>query len=287
MGAPTAALPPELAGFARLLAEASEARPGGGEMAVVVAHPDDETIGFGGQLRRMRNSIIVHVTDGSPRSGFDARAHGFAAPEDYAAARRRELEAAVSEVGVPASSLLSLGIPDQDAPRRIADIAKKLAALFGTRKPRFVLTHPFEGGHPDHDATAFGVWAACRLVARGGGMPPAVIEMASYHLGSEGAVWGRFAGDEPELVLTLGPEDLARKQRMFAAHRSQTQVLAQFAVGEERFRLAPAHDFAALPNGGRLLYESKGWGLKGDEWLTLSRVALAALGLQAGRETPA
>lgn len=279
MGARAAALPPELAGFARLLAEASEARPGGEDVAVVVAHPDDETIGFGGQLRRMRRVAIIHVTDGAPRNGFDARAHGFSTPEDYAAARRRELEAAVAEAGVPSSALASFGIPDQDAPRRMAEIAGRLAELFEARKPNVVLTHPFEGGHPDHDATALAVWAAGRLAERGGGKPPAVIEMASYHLGPEGPVQGRFAGGEPELVLTLGEEDAARKRRMMAAHATQAKVLAQFDVGEERFRLAPARDFAALPNDGRLLYETKGWGLSGEQWLALSHAALRELGL--------
>jgi len=287
MGASAATLSPELAGFARLLAEASEDRPGGGDVLVVVAHPDDETIGFGGQLHRMRSATVIHVTDGAPRNGFDARAHGFATSEDYAAARRRELEAAVAEAGVPAAALLSLGMPDQDAPRRMAEIARNLAELFEARKPRFVLTHPFEGGHPDHDATALAVWAAGRLVGRGGGAPPAVIEMASYHLGEDGATYQRFAESGPELVLQHGDEDAARKRRMMAAHATQAKVLAQFGTVEERFRLAPAYDFSALPNGGRLLYESKGWGLSGEQWLALSRAALDELGLRPGRETPA
>ena len=60
------------------------------DVAVVVAHPDDETIAIGGQLARMRGVKIVHVTDGAPADMKDAEANGFSRREDYAAARRRD-----------------------------------------------------------------------------------------------------------------------------------------------------------------------------------------------------
>jgi N-acetylglucosamine malate deacetylase 2 len=41
-------------------------------VAVVVAHPDDETIGCGAILRRLPLVRLVHVTDGAPRDMIDA-----------------------------------------------------------------------------------------------------------------------------------------------------------------------------------------------------------------------
>ena len=55
---------------------------------IVVAHPDDETIGIGAQLGRFDDALLVHVTDGAPRDGDDARNYGFASVADYAAARQ-------------------------------------------------------------------------------------------------------------------------------------------------------------------------------------------------------
>lgn len=75
--------------------------PSDARVAVVGAHPDDETIGAGAQLARLRRLTLVHVTDGAPRNGRDAAAAGFADPRAYAEARRAELDAALA-AGAPA-----------------------------------------------------------------------------------------------------------------------------------------------------------------------------------------
>src|SRR5947208_1422367 len=62
---------------------------------IVVAHPDDETIGMGAQLCRFHDALLIHVTDGAPRDGRDAAAHGFRNIGDYALARRAELRDAL------------------------------------------------------------------------------------------------------------------------------------------------------------------------------------------------
>ena len=78
-----------------LLAQIASGAPVDAPVAVVVAHPDDETIGLGAQLGRFDDALLVHVTDGTPRDGEDARNYGFAGVADYAAARAAELCAAL------------------------------------------------------------------------------------------------------------------------------------------------------------------------------------------------
>ena len=246
--------------------------------ALVVAHPDDETIGCGAQLPRFSDITIVHLTDGAPRSLTDAKARGFATAEAYAAARSGELRAAMRLAG-SSEQLVALGWPDQESAQHLAEIATDLAErLAGTD---IVLTHAYEGGHPDHDTAALAVWAACALLRRAGESAPAVIEMPLYHLGQEGCMRQVFvpAAGTQEIVVELTPEERRMKQKMFSAHASQADVLANFGIAVERFRRAPRYDFARLPNGGKLLYEDWNWRMNGARWLKLSQAALAELGV--------
>jgi N-acetylglucosamine malate deacetylase 2 len=252
----------------------------GERIVVVVAHADDETLGLGAQLPRMPGITIVHVTDGAPRNLVDARRNGFATAEEYAAARRREVETAAALAGVPLSALVSLGVADQDAAFNLVPLARRVAERSEREEGEVVLTHAYEGGHPDHDATAFAANAAARIVrARAPERRSLIVEMPFYRAGPKGLINQSFLPDAqaPELTLWLDRDERALKRRLYEAHGSQQDVLARFPIGVERFRAAPERDFQALPNGGRLHYESQDWGLTGERWLALAAEARSAL----------
>lgn len=252
-------------------------------VAVVVAHPDDETIGVGAQLPRLANTWVVHVTDGAPRSGEDAARAGCATREDYAATRRCELIAAMDAVGLHPERLLSLGLVDQEAGLYLVDLTRRVAGLLAGLDVDVVLTHPYEGGHPDHDATAFAIHAAAALLAWTGRPAPAIVEMASYHAGADGhRITQRFIPDpgRPELVMRLDKSAQKLKRRLFDSHASQRPMLDPFAIDQERFRAAPDYDFSVPPNDGNLLYEQFQWGMTGSRWRQSARSALVALGLE-------
>ncbi|MEO5568891.1 MAG: hypothetical protein ABIR92_10385, partial [Gemmatimonadaceae bacterium] len=44
-----------------------------------------------------------------------------------------------------------------------------------------MLTHPYEGGHSDHDSTAFAVHLATGMLLREGRRAPIILELTSYH----------------------------------------------------------------------------------------------------------
>lgn len=245
-------------------------------VAVVVAHPDDETLGCGALLARLDDVVLVHVTDGAPPDAQDARRHGFADPERYAAARAGELAAVLELARVRANRSVRLDVPDQAAADRMAEIARRLVPILAGAE--MVLTHAYEGGHPDHDATAFAVHAAAALI---GADAPGVVEMPFYRAGPDGA-WLRQSfvpdGGEAPVTLVLTADERALKGRMLSAYATQEATLSAFGVADETYRVVPPPNFAARPNGGRVLYDSFGWQLDGTVFLDRARIARLELG---------
>jgi LmbE family N-acetylglucosaminyl deacetylase len=228
-----------------------------GTCLIVAAHPDDEVIGIGGQLASLPDASIVHVTDGAPRIDEVVRRAGFATPAAYAEARRAEAKAALALAKIGPERLHAFEIADGDATNDLVDLAWRLAALIDAGDVDTVVTHPYEGGHIDHDATAFAVHAACALLRRDGARAPTIMEMTSYHNGGGRLAAGVFlvAADCAETTLALSPAERAIKQRMFSCHATQRQTLTLFPIDVERFRRAPAYDFTRPPQEGPLLYE--------------------------------
>ncbi|HVV53496.1 MAG TPA: PIG-L family deacetylase [Polyangia bacterium] len=252
---------------------------------LVVAHPDDDVLGAGALLARLPRVQIVYVTDGAPRDGHDARAHGFADAGDYAAARRREAREALAVAGVDPERTVWLEVPDQAATFQLERIARRLGDLVAATAADLVLTHPYEGGHPDHDAVAFAVHAA---LARTGGDATArrpLLEFTGYRAAPAGGREASFlpCAARPEAAFVLSEAERRLKAAMLARHHTQAAVLADFPLQREAFRFAPAYDFSRPPHAGTLLYERPGfgaaWGIEGPRWRREAAAAAGRLGL--------
>lgn len=248
---------------------------------VVVAHPDDETVGAATLLPQLAHARFVYVTDGAPRNGRDAARHGWSAME-YRDVRRRERAEVFERCGLDPARIVELECPDQQAASRLAPLARRLAALFDEYAIEHVLTQPYEGGHPDHDATAFIVHTAARLARRA----PAIVEMTSYHRAAHGLAAGEFlpdaAADAQAVTVRLSREERAFKQSLVDCYASQRETLRQLPLPDvERYRPAPHYDFTRAPHEGRLWYETQDWGMDGARFRELAAAALAELGLSA------
>ena len=250
-----------------------------GPWLVIGAHSDDETIGASWLLARAPALTIVQLTDGAPHDATLWPASAPSTRAEYAALRRRETEAALGVLGIEPARILNLGVADQDATFGIVGAVQAIGKLLDT-EPRVVVTHPYEGGHPDHDAVAVAVRAALATRRQAGQTVPRLIEMTSYHL-HEGAIrTGAFLPARTrEAVRRLTPEELARKQRMFDCYASQHEVLGWFRIDEERYRAAPPVRLDQPPHPGALHYETLGFSMRGERFRMLAQQALAALGI--------
>jgi LmbE family N-acetylglucosaminyl deacetylase len=225
-------------------------------LLIFVAHPDDEAIGCGILLQRAAEPLVAFATDGAPRDSyfwgrFDSR-------EAYADLRGREATAALHEVGAPSPLFLDFAV-DQELHLSLGRSLEALSDVVERWRPSAIVTHAYEGGHPDHDSCAF----LAAQVAREYGLP--VWEMPLYHRASGQTQAQCFIGGAPDVVLTATAEELKCKLRMAEAYESQRLTLATFDMTREQFRSQPAYDFDRPPHSGALNYEAWQWPMTGRE----------------------
>jgi LmbE family N-acetylglucosaminyl deacetylase len=237
---------------------------------LLAAHPDDEVIGASTRLAELRESaFVVFATDGAVRQAPEP------AWRDLAARRRREAETVMEALGVPMANLFWLNHADQSASAQLRMLTRELTQLVLALRPDVLVTHPYEGGHPDHDACAFAAQVSLARLGPGG---PVRLEMTSYHDHKGHFRAGEFlpAGNAvPAICLALTEVERTRKREVFARYESQREVLRFFPTDEEAFRIAPNHDFTRAPHPGTLYYERFSWGIRsGKEWRALAQAAL-------------
>ena len=271
--------------LARLAASADDPSPRP-RLLALFAHPDDEVLAVGARLEHLRDSVFLIATDGAPADGIDARDHGFHFLADYRAARRAELHAALAHAGLSPNASRPLLVdpanqasqmPDKQAMHHLVALTRAFVRELRAVAPEAILTHPFEGGHPDHDSCAFVAHAAAALL---GPAAPPILEAPFYNVDPWGHIrTNTFLPGPASNLSPLTAAEQAAKRARLACFASQQQTLAQFSLETEQFRPAPAYDFTFPPHPGPVFYESFGWGLTAADFIRHATAALAALGL--------
>jgi LmbE family N-acetylglucosaminyl deacetylase len=247
---------------------------------VVVAHPDDESVSCAALLRRMAEKRLVFCTDGAPHDAkFWQR---FGSRNDYRDLRRREALAAMRIIGAKESDFLDF--PDQELFRNLDSALARLDAVADEFKPDALLTHAYEGGHPDHDACAFLV----SLLAEKSQVP--AWEMPLYHRADGDRALQQFIAREgikksDVLEIDPTPDEVRRKRAMIEAYGSQGDIIHHFGAGKELFRRQPAYDFTRPPHPGMLNYEEWRWPMTGKEVSGTFAEMLAQTNRELGRKS--
>lgn len=239
----------------------SRGRPVGGRHVVVSAHPDDESISFGGALCCLDDVLIVQLTHGVPDPAQAAI--------DVRLAERRAAFAAAGWTW-PVVDCLRAGRRAHDGLLSLLALVHELA-----RRADVIWTHPYEGGHLDHDTAAWLAQTACR--------PDQLrMEFASYHSHRFGAFW-----PDPKVSMITAPiagHHLTRKRAALAAYTSQRHILRKFPHHDlEPYRVAPVYDFTRLPPPLGCRWDQKGYQPTTAEWRAAVATAAAA---RAVRLTP-
>lgn len=235
-------------------------------VALVVAHPDDETLGAGARMACLHQLVLIHLTDGAPR--LPGEADDSKRRAAIAAQRVCEMDAALDALGVQPQRRIAYGWPDQESihhvPEIVAALRRDLAGV------AVVLTHAYEHGHPDHDTAALVVHMACE---RADGLArPDIIEFPSYHLTAGGPRFGAFWRDprRREWFAALDLRERTRKARALACFASQRGMLGNFPVDVERFRRAPDYDFSQPAPPAAAWYDAREWPIDSTTWRKLA-----------------
>jgi LmbE family N-acetylglucosaminyl deacetylase len=278
-----------------------------GRVLVLVAHADDESVGYGALLQKMREAVVVIATDGAPRDPYFWERFG--SREAYAGVRRDEARKSMELAGVGELVLLAeedSRLEDQRLFLNLGAAYSRLRELVERARPQAIATLAYEGGHPDHDSCSllgarlgerFGlpVWEAplysreyegseIQLEAdRGRAMNPHIRQLQAdagqggTDVGHAGEVDSGSAGvmrlqrfvceTDEEYEVEIAPGELERKRKMCAVYVSQGDFLRTFDARREVVRPQVKYEYARAPHDGPVNYEQWQW------WMTAQEVS--------------
>ncbi len=182
------------------------------KLMALLAHPDDESLGFGGTLAKYSSegveTHVVTATRGQAgRHGGEGPHPG---PESLGRIREAELQAAASELGIHSLSVLDYmdAALDRAAP---TVVISELASLIQRVRPQVVLTfaHDSAYGHPDHIAicqfSTAAVFAAANPSLGDTSSPPHAVSKL-YYLAWGPETWEAYQAAFKKLASTVDGE---------------------------------------------------------------------------------
>lgn len=197
----------------------------------VVAHPDDECVGFGGALalaaERGAETSVICLTDGQAATNRG----GSGSAAELGAMRRAEFAASCKVLGATQHELLDY----QDAQLEhasISEMAARLVERMRRFRPHVVITFSGDGGantHSDHSMVSFATTAAFHWSGspkRYAGLGDVYRPQRLFYLTTNFFLPERLAPLPPPWTLTLDISRVfERKLEAFRAHTSQAPLM--------------------------------------------------------------
>ena len=208
-----------------------DGKPG---LLVVMAHPDDESMGCGGIiLRHTRAGVPVHLICATRgEAGWSGKPIG-AKREDLAEIRTRELEEAAAALAINGVDLWDYadGGVDKADPQ---EITQRIWEQITRLRPKAVVGWGPDGayGHPDHIAVGASTDVAVTSMSEGD--RPALYHVAidqqladfykeAFRLSGEGQALPLVVQDRFDVTFDLDSDEVMMKLRAIDCHRSQLE----------------------------------------------------------------
>lgn len=194
---------------------------------VLSPHPDDETLGAGGLIRQAMDAgqmvDVIVLTDGA---GSHTHSKMYP-PERLVALRKQEVLEAAALLGLPATNLHHLDLPDAAAPKTGPDFeaaVERIVAVMTRRGARSLFVTWGHDPHCDHETAAA---MANTAIARVANARLWAYPIWGWHLDPETELPGAPRGNRIAIA-----NQQAVKARAIAAHASQmTDLIADDPEG--------------------------------------------------------
>lgn len=205
-----------------------------GGLLLVLAHPDDESMGTGGIiLRHTRNGVAANLICATyGEAGWMGKPPG-AKQEDLAEIRAKELEEAATALALSTVELWDY--PDGGVARSSQqEITQRIWEQISKVRPRAVVGWGPDGayGHPDH--TALGACTDAAVNAMTEGDRPALYhiavdqQVADFYRDAQGLAGQNHSmhmepQEKVDIVIELDADEVMMKVRAIDCHRSQLE----------------------------------------------------------------
>jgi LmbE family N-acetylglucosaminyl deacetylase len=244
-----------------------ENKPG---VLVVMAHPDDESMGCGGLiLRHTRAGVPVHLICATRgEEGWSGKPLG-AKKEDLAQIRTHELEEAAATLALGSVELWDYPDGGVDKVDR-QEITQRIWEQITRLRPKAVVGWGPDGayGHPDH--IAMGACTDTAVTSMAEGDRPALYHIAidqqlagfyrdAFRLSGDGQALPLIVQDRFDVTFDLDSDEVMMKLRAIDCHRSQLEEwrilirdhprLMQEGYGHEPYIAIASRTPALAPNG--------------------------------------